>query len=378
MQIPVVKSPLSIIALFVALIEAFLAYPVTQLQGTERLIIVVFMTCFPFFVASAFFYILWHKPIALYNPQEIPVGLQDRYQPEIVKATALELKLSEAQEQIMNLTAAVTSNLPTLTSTTPGVNIPLTESDLRVIESEIVNRISEETVTEKTINQAKSEIEKQRKQSKKQSAVTIQKEIAKFRSWLVHLEFKNLPEVPNIILEPPELLNVYADQESRDLHVGSSLVEEYVGIDHTYFSSFLSSLGLEYQGENAALIIGLSDYYACSFHENPLFGEVLAKAFAKVSKIEMRWIRNLEEFVKLNQVKKEDVYSMSVVWSGACWELRKLYGNELVDTAIRATVEKLSNKNTLRSASKLVENELVTVKGQPKEDIRKVFEKRGI
>ena len=48
MQAPVVRSPLTIIAIFVALIEAFLSYPVTQLQGIERMIIVLFMTSFPF------------------------------------------------------------------------------------------------------------------------------------------------------------------------------------------------------------------------------------------------------------------------------------------------------------------------------------------
>ena len=48
MKAPTVKTPMGIIALFVAIIELFLAYPVTQLTGTERLIVVVFMTSFPF------------------------------------------------------------------------------------------------------------------------------------------------------------------------------------------------------------------------------------------------------------------------------------------------------------------------------------------
>src|SRR5262245_12838024 len=50
LNVPNVSTPLHVIALFVALIELFLSYPVTRLTGPERLIVVIFMTAFPFFV----------------------------------------------------------------------------------------------------------------------------------------------------------------------------------------------------------------------------------------------------------------------------------------------------------------------------------------
>lgn len=90
MKLPEVNTPLGIIALFVALIELFLSYPVTQLQGTERLILVIFMTAFPFFVASAFFFILWYRPIHLYRPQEVTPGLENRYQADVIELARLK------------------------------------------------------------------------------------------------------------------------------------------------------------------------------------------------------------------------------------------------------------------------------------------------
>ncbi|MBM3133237.1 MAG: hypothetical protein FJZ95_09455, partial [Chloroflexi bacterium] len=97
MQVPVVKTPLSIIALFVALIELFLAYPVTQLEDIERLILVVFMTVFPFFVAAAFFLLLWHKPKNLYSPGEIAEASV------IERRVAAELKVEELEQEIQRL-----------------------------------------------------------------------------------------------------------------------------------------------------------------------------------------------------------------------------------------------------------------------------------
>lgn len=83
------------------LIEGFLAYPVTQLQGAEQLLIVGFMIIFPFFVASLFFYVVWHRPIHLYRPAEITPGLEDRYQTQEAKVGLDEDRLeSFLEEQI--------------------------------------------------------------------------------------------------------------------------------------------------------------------------------------------------------------------------------------------------------------------------------------
>lgn len=94
---PAVKSPLGIIALFVSLIEAFLAIPLTQLQGSDRTIVVIFVTSFPVFVASLFFVVLWYKPLYLYDPSKLPVELQRRVQPEAEKLLEKAASKSSAE-----------------------------------------------------------------------------------------------------------------------------------------------------------------------------------------------------------------------------------------------------------------------------------------
>lgn len=55
LKTPAVQPPLGMIALFVALIELFLAYPVTKLDGNERRIMVAFMVFFQTMVAIGLF-----------------------------------------------------------------------------------------------------------------------------------------------------------------------------------------------------------------------------------------------------------------------------------------------------------------------------------
>src|SRR5207248_2346632 len=116
MKVPAVDTPLSIIALFVALIELFLAYPVTQLQGPERMILLVFMTAFPFLVASAFFFILWYRPIHLYRPQDITPGLESRYQADITELARLKADNEELREESQRLRQRA---MPTETAVLP-------------------------------------------------------------------------------------------------------------------------------------------------------------------------------------------------------------------------------------------------------------------
>jgi hypothetical protein len=64
------RNALSIIALFVGVVEAAFAYPVTQLDGVGQLIMVFFMVLFPVLVAAAFFFILIKYPENLYSPSD--------------------------------------------------------------------------------------------------------------------------------------------------------------------------------------------------------------------------------------------------------------------------------------------------------------------
>lgn len=61
-------TPLWLIAGFLSLTEIIAGIAATQTTGGAQISLVFFVCSFPILVASAFFYILWHKPYVLYPP----------------------------------------------------------------------------------------------------------------------------------------------------------------------------------------------------------------------------------------------------------------------------------------------------------------------
>lgn len=395
MKAPVVNSPLGIIALFVALIEAFLAYPVTQLEGTERFVLVIFMSSFPYFVASCFFIILWYKPIHLYNPQDVPHELQDRYQAAVHELRAktseslgLQVRMEERDEENRQLRGRIPMSEAAVL--TPAVEArfaqeaaALIELDARDLAAELLAQLPPAGATdESAVQQAKQEVQGRRRQSKRQRAQRAQEEMARFRDWLAGRGFSNLPALPEIVIEPASMLNAYSKLDDNTAHFGALISDDSDTIAHTYFHYVLhamdfSTLG-DYAGETGAIVEGTCDYYACSYNGDPRLGE----QFAEKAALGTGWLRNLEQVVRLGETDPE-AHAMSLIWSGACWELRQRYGEDKVDAAVRLTLTKLTQVPTLSQAAQVLGEELAGTMGrqarfQAREEVRKVFEKRGV
>lgn len=100
-----IDSPLALIALFVAMIELFLLYPLARLEGTDRSRIIWFIIGYPIFIAVAFFGFLWFKPVNLYSPQILPENLQQALLPEVRQ---------EAKEDVVASVAPINSQLKLL------------------------------------------------------------------------------------------------------------------------------------------------------------------------------------------------------------------------------------------------------------------------
>jgi len=64
------KNALSVIALFVGVVELAFAYPVTTLSGGAQLSIIAFMILFPVLVLSGFFFVLIRYPENFYSPSD--------------------------------------------------------------------------------------------------------------------------------------------------------------------------------------------------------------------------------------------------------------------------------------------------------------------
>lgn len=381
MEVPMVKTPLGIIALFVALIELFLAYPVTQLDGVERLIIVIFMTLFPFFVASAFFLILWYKPIHLYSPQDITPGLENRYQTNIVETTALEVRINQIEEE--NQLLRERSPLPSVSVLKPADESRIAEkirktreSDLATLEGEIRTRIQQTGAADEAAVQAvKLEMQQTRLESERQMGLSIREEMGKFRSWLTSRDFRNLPDLPDIVIEPRSFLNTYYEPSDNTAHIGAAISNDSDIIVHTYFMMVLQRFTPSSEKEETnALLLGFADYFACSYSGDPYFGE----EFASAAGLESAWIRDLTQVVLLRETIG-DHYAMSLIWSGTCWELRGLYGAEYVDSGVRETLMKIGRDSTIRDAAAFLLDKLSTMIDEQLGDaVQKAFQKRGV
>jgi hypothetical protein len=375
----VVRSPLTIIAIFVALIEAFLSYPVTQLQGIERMIIVLFMTSFPFFVAFFFFYILWHKPSHLYNPQEIPQEIQSRYQAKVVESTAVEIKMREIQEQMENLTISQMKNMPVYQPLKSDIQNRALQYDLELIESEVRSKI--QTVgkaDESTIEEVKNEVHKKRKQAKSGKVTGIQQDMLKFKDWLGTIGFIDLPDLPKILESELGVISMY-EVSTDSARIDMSFLEDpSVRIFPYIVKIVVKKFGSSTLGkQELALYTGFNDYFVCAYLNDPFSFRKSIQKMGMESDTSYSFKRNLEDVVSFDS--NDDNYKMSLVWSGACWELRQLHGNQAVDMAVCFTLSKLPEGPKIKDAAQILLDELALVS---REDIKKeiidVFNKRGI
>jgi len=71
-------------------------------------------------------------------------------------------------------------------------------------------------------------------------------------------------------------------------------------------------------------------------------------------------------------------YLMSEVWSGACWSLRKKYGSDKVDTAVRLTLVNLEDLPTITNAAEILQTQLAGTDTKIKKQVRLIFERRGV
>lgn len=358
MQAPIVKTPLSIIALFVALIELFLAYPVTRVSGAERLIIVIFMATFPFFVALSFFYILWHKPENLYSPGEKAEASA------LERRVAAELKLEELEDENRRLRErAVPADAAVFA---PTVAQELAEgagktpsAEVEDLEAAVRSQISSAgTAGPAEVRDVKNQVRRARQRSKEQKAEAVRREMENFRRWLGGIGIEDLPPLPEIVIEPADMVNAYYVDGTA--HFGELLAEHPEVIGHTYIHVVLlarPALSV-FEGETAALTEGYCDYYGCSYVGHPYVGRGIGKSLG----LSTDWLRNLEEVIPLTGAPNEP-HAMGVVWAGALWELRQSFGQAPVDLAAWKTVLQLGARATMSEAALALRGELLSAVG---------------
>ena len=87
---------------------------------------------------------------------------------------------------------------------------------------------------------------------------------------------------------------------------------------------------------NSAIESGLADYLACSFLDNPNFGEMSAKVFDPNASY-IRSLTNRRIFPRGFKPSAEDPQSDGEIWGGFFWDLRASIGETAADSLLSAT-----------------------------------------
>jgi hypothetical protein len=199
-----INSPLALIALFVAIIELFLLYPITQLGGWDRSLLVIFIIAYPVFIATAFFIFLWNKPVNLYTPHTLSVDLQQALLPDKLLApdraavTAVELKITALETQIREVTQQIQSNAGMIAATDVAKL-----SDLDALKNELLSRAEAAgDVSRRGLASAARELQLQATEETDARIALANEQLPRFKAWIEKhgLEPVSIP-IPRVVGE---------------------------------------------------------------------------------------------------------------------------------------------------------------------------------
>lgn len=138
---PKVLTPLGIIFLFVALAETVLGIAITQTTSWIQRLLAVFACLFPTGVASAFFYILYHRPENFYAPKDF--SGDESYLETMREVRAIRLKrYSDATIGIQNLVEERVRSV----AMRPELSDPGKREEVADDEAEKINKAIEESL----------------------------------------------------------------------------------------------------------------------------------------------------------------------------------------------------------------------------------------
>ena len=97
-----ISNPLTIVAIFVAIVEIASTVSLTTLNERHHIVIVWFLVLFPTFLVVLFFFTLWRKPWVLIFPSDFKESKDYLKMLTIVQKLSLELDGIDAQIQDSN------------------------------------------------------------------------------------------------------------------------------------------------------------------------------------------------------------------------------------------------------------------------------------
>jgi hypothetical protein len=199
-----IDSPLALIALFVAIIELFLIFPIAKLDGRDRSLLVLFVIGYPVFIAGAFFVFLWNKPVNLYKPQTLSEHLQEALLPERLNGqlapdraavAVIELKVTTLETQLRDVSQRMQASGSAATASNDVAKL----SDLEKLKAELLARAEASgDISRGGLASAAREIQTQETKSQSVRVSSATEQIEQFKSWIRLKGLKVLPTSPTV------------------------------------------------------------------------------------------------------------------------------------------------------------------------------------
>lgn len=218
----------------------------------------------------------------------------------------------------------------------------------------------------------------------------LQSSFDSFQAYLAKVGYQSQTGHVLIFVDPTLKDNVYYDGKRNRIVLGEPLAKDTDAVFREYaHHALLARTGLHGGGsmtnEQQAVESGLADYFACSFNNDPLFGERSIHLFRRYPGFEGKSaIRNLSNDRTFDEVAANpEIHNVGEIWGGAFWELRERLGQTVADKLLFATWVALRSSDThggfgVAFVKMLLETAQSPDAGEHGRDIRAIFRRRGL
>jgi hypothetical protein len=215
----------------------------------------------------------------------------------------------------------------------------------------------------------------------------LQSSLDAFQAYLAKLGYEPDTSHVGVFVDPALKDNVYYD--GNRIVLGEPLAKDTDAAFREYtHHALLAKTNWLREGmsnEQQAVESGLADYFACSFNDDPLFGEKSIHLFRQHPDYRGKAaIRNMKNDRTFDEAAiNPELHNVGEIWSGAFWEMRERLGQDVADRLLFTTWKAMASAEPhgdfgLAYAKKLLETAESSHGEQQSQLIRTIFKRRRL
>lgn len=207
---------------------------------------------------------------------------------------------------------------------------------------------------------------------------SMEDSLSAFISYLEKVGFKTDASRVKINIDPEVENNVYYEPQKNRVTLGPTVATDKTMLLGGYANYLLNSSNKhisDSSNASAAAFWAFTDYFICSFTNNPIVGEQFAKkTFNKP------YLRKLDKNRSFSEISNTtEAHDAAEVWGGAFWEIRQTLGQEETDKLLYSTWLALSPFSRPEAlVKKMLEVNQSLQGGRHSDQIRAIFVRRGL